>query len=453
MFSHRDDESLLMAAADTIFALSSGALPSGVAVIRLSGPATDSAVLELCGRLPPERKATLMKIRAPGGEMLDEGLVLRFVGPASFTGEDCAELHVHGGRATVAGLLEILGALPGLRQAEAGEFTRRAFENGRIDLVEAEGLAELLQAQTAAQRRLALHLAEGHLSRSYEAWMERLSRSRALIEAELDFADESDVPGSVSEQVWKDAGALYDELVEALGNRTSEIVKDGFRVAIVGPPNAGKSSLLNYLARRDVAIVTDVAGTTRDVLTVELDIDGMKVVISDTAGLRKTQDPVERIGIQRAEGVIRSADLVLLLSDDGDFEREISERRDLFAPVEMIRISSKADLQKPVAGVTADISLSVVSGAGIDSLLKHIGERAQRLAFQGETVTPLLIRHRNHVRDAAEHVRHAVVGEDLPLEIRAEYLRSAATSLGQLTGRVTADALLGLIFSQFCIGK
>lgn len=440
-----------MATTDTIFALSSGSLPAGVAVIRVSGAATEAALLALCGRVPPPRTASLMAIRGADGEELDRGLVLFFKEPASFTGEDCAELQVHGGRAIVAAILEELGALPELRQAEAGEFARRAFENGKMDLVEAEGLAELVQAETVTQRRLAKHLADGHLSRRYDDWMKRLSQARALIEAELDFSDEGDIPGSVSDQVWVEVERLSLEMQAALSDHTAEIVREGFRVAIAGPPNAGKSSLLNFLAQRDVAIVTDIAGTTRDVLSVDLDLDGMKVILYDTAGLRETNDPVERIGIERARATIDAADLVLYLSEAGKTD-PIEMTATGAKKSAMIVVQSKHDVDVGLAP-TADFAISTVTGTGIDSLLKRIAAEASEATHGGEFLTPLLIRHRKHVSVAAAHLAQARASCETPLELRAEMLRSASDELAYLTGRVTPDALLGLIFSQFCVGK
>ena len=262
---------------DTIFALSSGGLPSGVAVVRLSGPHVCAALEAIAGRVPPARVATLCRLRDSDGGKIDRGLVLFFAGPASFTGEDCGELHVHGGRAVVATLLRRLGGLPGLRQSEAGEFTRRAFLNGKIDLTGVEGLADLLAAETEAQRRLAVENAEGGQRTLYAGWRSRLVHARAMIEAELDFADEADVDGPVSEHIWKDLGELSGEIAQhCAGFSAAEIVREGFRVALMGAPNAGKSSLLNALARREVAIVTDVPGTTRDPIEIALDLRGGK---------------------------------------------------------------------------------------------------------------------------------------------------------------------------------
>lgn len=438
-----------MTSADTIFALSSGSLPAGVAVIRVSGTRTQAALRAVCGRVPPPRVATLMVIRSNDGEELDRSIVLFFEGPASFTGEDSAELQVHGGRAIVSAVLETLGSLQGLRQAEAGEFARRAFENGKMDLVEAEGLAELVQAETAGQRRLAKYLADGHLSRRYENWMERLSQARALIEAELDFADEGDIPGSVSDRVWREISDLSSEMAAALSDHTAEIVRDGYRVAIAGPPNAGKSSLLNTLAKRDVAIVTDIAGTTRDVLSVDLDLNGARVLLYDTAGLRETEDPVERIGIARARAAIEDADLVLYLSD----ARSVGLRDELAilrTARRQIEVVTKVDLV-PEYDSGGKIAISTITGEGIDSLLKQISAHASNAIGEAKFVTPLLIRHRNHVASALLELQGALV--EAPLELRAEMLRGASHELAHLTGRVTPDALLGLIFSQFCVGK
>ncbi len=438
---------------DTIFALSSGSLPAGVAVIRVSGPKTEEALRALTGGVPAPRVATLMVIRDLDGEELDRGLVLFFKGPASFTGEDCAELQVHGGRAIVVAILAALSNIGGFRHAEAGEFARRAFENGKMDLVEAEGLAELVQAETVGQRRLAKYLADGHLSRRYEQWMQRLSQARALIEAELDFSDEGDIPGSVSDQVWSQLSALAFEMEAALSDHTAEIVRDGYRVAIAGPPNAGKSSLLNTLAKRDVAIVTDIAGTTRDVLSVDLDLDGAKVVLFDTAGLRETEDPVERIGIARARAAIEDADLVLYLREAGSEEERDDEIGTSISARDILDVVTKKDLVAGADDTERSVSISTRTGEGIDSLLKQISERALKASRGTEFVTPLLIRHRNHVAAALADLHGALDSPDVALELRAEALRACSNELGYLTGRMTPDALLGLIFAQFCVGK
>lgn len=301
---------------ETIFALSSGALPSGVAVVRLSGPGTCSALEALAGKLPEPRHATLRTLRDSRGAILDRSLVLFFPGPQSFTGEDCGELHLHGGRAVVQAVLETLSGYPDFRLAEAGEFTRRAFLNGKLDLTEAEALSDLISAETEAQRRFALANAESRHRALYDGWRKTLIHARAMIEAELDFSDEEDVPGSVAERVWEEIAELRSSLeCHAAGYRTAEIIREGFRVVILGAPNAGKSSLLNMLARRDIAIVTEEPGTTRDVLEAVLDVGGVKVIVTDTAGIRENPGRVEALGIDRAIDRAREADIILLLED------------------------------------------------------------------------------------------------------------------------------------------
>jgi tRNA modification GTPase len=432
---------------DTIFALSSGSLPSGVAVVRISGPLAVNALLSMCGTVPPERKVTLLSISGADGDLLDRGLVLYFKGPNSFTGEDCVEFQVHGGKAVVNAILSCLGTLDGFRHASAGEFSRRAFENGKLDLVEVEGLADLIRAETEMQRRLARYMSEGQLSRRYQIWMERLSRSRAFIEAELDFADEDDVPGSVSAVVWEEVSALADELQASLDSRTGEIVRDGFRIAIAGPPNAGKSSLLNFLAKRDIAIVSSVAGTTRDVLTVDLDVDGHKVTLFDTAGLRETDDEVEQIGIDRARTVLLNADLVLYLYEgetgaSGNLETLVSD-------AEIWCVRTKSDIN----GDEGALSISTANGSGIDSLMKRISGVLSEMSRGGDFDVPLLSRHRNNLEQALGALQESLSNTDQSLEFRAESLRIASEHLGRITGTVSADELLGLIFSEFCIGK
>lgn len=435
---------------DTIFALSSGSLPSGVAIIRVSGTGARIALDVLCGQVPLPRRAQLMEIHNPEGEVLDNGLVLFFAGPASFTGEDCAELHVHGGKAVVKAILTGLSALEGFRHAEAGEFSRRAFENGKMDLVEVEGLADLVRAETEMQRKLARYMSEGHMSERYRGWMDRLSRYRALIEAELDFADEGDVQGSVSDQVWVDVGLLESEMANAIGDRSAELIRDGYRIAIAGAPNVGKSSLLNYLAKRDIAIVTDVAGTTRDVLEAELDIGGHKVCFFDTAGIRETVDQVELIGISRAKTAVLNADAVLYLAERDEELSDVALSLETGGSV--LTILTKVDVGSPSA-VNCDIAISTKTGVGIDSLMKRISTLVDDAIQGGSFDNSILIRHRNNLELSLHSVRQAIEGDSMPLEVRAECLRLAAEHLGRITGAVNADELLGLIFSEFCIGK
>ncbi|MFN3636123.1 MAG: tRNA uridine-5-carboxymethylaminomethyl(34) synthesis GTPase MnmE, partial [Rhizobium rhizophilum] len=356
---------------ETIFALASGAVPAGVAVIRISGPASFPIVQALIGELPTARNAALRSVRTRDGEFLDRGLVLIFPGPASFTGEDCAELHLHGGRAVVTAVLRSLAGFPNSRLAGAGEFSRRAFENGKMDLVEVEGLADLLAAETEMQRQLASEQASGKLSAVYDGWREKLIFARSMLEAELDFSDEGDIPGSVSEVIWKDVAVLKSQIDDAIANlKAGEIIRDGFKVALAGPPNAGKSSLLNALAQRDVAIVTPIAGTTRDIVRCELDIEGYKVEIFDTAGLRVTEDPVEQEGIKRAYRTINQADLVLQLVDLSDRTADTQE-----VVPGAVRIGTKldlADLRDQCDSVPFSYGVSSVTGLWLGTLRQYL---------------------------------------------------------------------------------
>lgn len=435
---------------DTIYALSSGSPPAGVAVVRISGPATADALECLCGPLPRARVATLRTIRTRNGDVLDSGLVLYFPSPASFTGEDCCELQVHGGRAVINALLEELGEIEGLRHAEAGEFSRRAFQNGKMDLVEVEGLADLIAAETEMQRRLAVEHSEGGQSAVYAAWARRLTHARAMIEAELDFADEDDVPGSVSASIWTDIEMLRTEIdahVERAG--LAEIIRDGLKIVIAGEPNAGKSSLLNALAKRDIAIVTEIAGTTRDVLSVDLSLAGFSVKLFDTAGLRETKEVVEREGIRRARQVIANADLVLLLSEKPE-GFHIDEPFPAGIPV--IRVATKIDRQAPRWGTTeADIFLSTKTGEGMAELLALLQSHLPDLAGKTALAMPSRKRHVDCLRRAGAALEQSLRTEQL--ELRAEQLRVAGDALGQITGRVDVENLLDVIFSEFCIGK
>jgi len=436
---------------DTIFALSSGGLPSGVAVVRISGPATRNALVCLCGGIPAARRATLRSIRSRNGEELDKGLVLFFPSPNSFTGEDCAEFQIHGGRATVRAVLTALDELEGLRPAEAGEFSRRAFLNGRMDLVEVEGLADLIAAETEMQRRLAAEQAAGGLSRLYDSWAKRLTHARAMIEAELDFADEDDVPGSVAASIWGDLCALQKEIVHHLGEgRTGEIVRDGLKVVIAGPPNAGKSSLMNYLARRDVAIVTDVPGTTRDVLYVDLDLLGFAVRLFDTAGLRETEDAIEREGIRRTQLSMAEAHLVLLLSDRPD-EDWLALVGGYEGPI--IRVLTKSDTRDMAwSSGRSDAMISTKTGSGVDDLLKAVAGYLPDIEAGSALALPTRQRHMENLAEARVQIEQAVACLDGP-DIQAEYLRLAGQALGRVTGRVDVENLLDIIFSEFCIGK
>lgn len=439
-----------MASTDTIYALSSGGLPSGVAVIRLSGPESAAVVRRLAGDLPAPRQMTLAVLRDEDGGILDRGLVAFFAGPTSFTGEDCCEFHVHGGRASVAALLRTLSAIPGMRPAEAGEFTRRAFANGKLDLTRAEGLADLISAETEQERRLAIATSGGTQERLYSQWRKRLLHARAMIEAELDFSDESDVAGSVAEQIWPDLHAMIAEISEhTSGYRTAEMIRDGYRVAIMGAPNVGKSSLLNAIAGREAAIVTPIPGTTRDIVQVMIDLNGKRVIFSDTAGLRFTDDVVESIGIDRAYGEAEKSNLILHLSDDPSWPANVTLPED----VETIRVLSKADLLSEGPPVDDCLVLSTVLGTGLSELLSKIETRASRVMQTGDGAIPTRLRHVAQLRLCLENLQAALVHDKSELEIVAEELRRAAEALGRLTGAVDVEEILGAIFSTFCIGK
>lgn len=436
---------------DSIVALSSGHLPSGIAIIRITGPKTRFALETITGNVPKPRFAHYGKFRSRDGSVLDSGISFFFPGPKSFTGEDSAEFHVHGGRAVVSAMMQAIGELDGFRQAEPGEFTRRAFLNGKVDLVEAEALADLVSAETEAQRRFAVLNSEGRQSELYQAWRSRLIHDRAMIEAEMDFSDEGDVPGSVSSAVWADIDLMIEEIERHLqGFRKAEIIRDGYDVVIVGAPNAGKSSLLNALARRDVAIVTDEPGTTRDLVEVALELDGVKVRLTDTAGIRETSGKVELIGIEKARQKISAADAVLYLEDLGDPQR--------LAPDEItagsIRLGTKADLSKDdIRDNMYDLLVSTETGEGIDALLALLSDRAAAEIGSTGDVLPSRQRHVELLRATADFLRSCRSLPAADLELRSEHLRLASDRLGRISGAVDPEDLLDVIFSQFCIGK
>jgi tRNA modification GTPase len=445
-----------MPIAGTIYALSSGRGRAGVAVIRVAGPEAGLALDRLAQPRPKPRHAALRTLRTAAGEVLDAALVLWLPGPRTETGEDMAELHVHGGRAVVAGVLEALSAVAGLRLAEPGEFARRAFENGKIDLTAAEALADLIEADTAAQRRQALRQAGGALGRLYDAWRGDLIRAQALTESAIDFSDEADVGAAAA------AGArdLVARLLPAIrahldDGRRGEILREGFRVAIAGPPNAGKSSLLNALARREAAIVSEEAGTTRDVVEVTLDLGGVPVIVSDTAGIREAEGKVEREGIRRALAHTRAADLVIWLTDATAPNAE-PPPEDLGAepgPGEVLHLANKVDLLHPAAPTPGRLAISVRTGVGLPELTGAIARRAAERV--GDTEAPVITqaRHRHHLEACAVALEAYLAGGSHDLELRAEDLRRAATGLGRITGRVDVEDVLGEIFGRFCIGK
>jgi tRNA modification GTPase len=423
----------------TIFALSSGAAPAGIGVIRVSGPQAGAALVALVGRVPPPRRAVLARLRDAVGALLDEALVLWFPGPNTATGEDLAELHCHGGRAVIAAVEGALAALPGLRRAEPGEFTRRAFANGRIDLAEAEGLADLLSAETELARAAALANAGGALSRQVEAWRERVLVLSAEIEAVLDFSDEEDASDRPECFTWNIA-TLAEELRAWLARPRSEQLGEGFRVVLAGPPNAGKSTLFNALVESEAAITSPIAGTTRDVIERAVAMGGVPFTFVDTAGLRDgaLDDAIEAIGIDRAKGELARADLVLWLGPEGEgpegaWEIAAQADRDVFSP--------KAE---------ARFTLSATTGQGLGALKTALITLARgALPKPGEAA----LNARQHARlaDALDGLASAGTLTD-PLLV-AEELRRSRLAFDRLIGRATTEDMLDALFGRFCIGK
>ncbi|MGJ0503330.1 MAG: tRNA uridine-5-carboxymethylaminomethyl(34) synthesis GTPase MnmE [Methylocystis sp.] len=432
-----------MTSRDTIFALGTGAGRAAIAVIRMSGPGAGQALKALAGKLPEPRRATFAIIRDPAtGEMLDRGVVLFFPAPGSPTGEDYAELQLHGGRAVVEGTFSALHRLAGLRPAEPGEFARRGFANGKLDLSQAEALADLVDVQTQAQRRQALRVAGGALRHKVEGWRATLIEALALLEAELDFSDEADVTAFSADRLDALLSPVAADMRAALRLApASERMRDGFTVMILGRPNVGKSTLINALTQRELAIVSAIPGTTRDMIEAHLDIGGLPVTLIDTAGLREAADEIERIGVDRTLARIESADLALWLSDSGEPPPP--------SAVETIRVATKTDLCSAPEGA---IGVCALSGEGLEDLAAAIGSRARARLGDGASALIVRERHRRALEEAAESVE-AVIGEARPLELQAEELRRASRALGRIVGAVDVEDVLDAVFSRFCIGK
>lgn len=450
---------------DTIVALATGAGRAGVAVIRLSGPAAGATLTALTARdLPKPRMATREAFCDPRtGVSLDDGLALWFPGPHSFTGEDVVELHIHGGPAVIAAVIDAALSQPGVRLAEPGEYTRRAFENGKLDLAEAEGLADLVDAETEGQRRQALRQRRGALSAVYEGWRGRLIEAAALIEAEIDFPDE-DIPGALAQRAGPILQGLADDMGAHLDDaHRGERIRDGFRIAIIGPPNAGKSSLLNALAQREAAIVSDIPGTTRDVVEVRLVMAGYPVWIADTAGLREAADAIEAEGVRRALARAEEADLRLGLVDGQSDAAEAVAIADRLRPGDLL-VSTKRDIPHGAAfyeafqiyedrGLDYPAWVSVRTGEGLAELEASIAKRVTEALGREEAPVLTRARHRRLVEEARSALLRAIPALDIGPELAAEDLRVAADQIGRLTGRIDVEDLLGEIFSSFCIGK
>jgi tRNA modification GTPase len=442
----------------TIFALSSGRPPAAIAVVRVSGSRAGDALTALCGKLPEPRRAALRRLRDPQTKaVLDEALVLWFPGPNTETGEDMVELHLHGGRAIVAAVQHELGKLPGFRPAEAGEFTRRAFENGRMDLTAVEGLADLVFAETEAQRAQAMRQYQGLLGKRAEDWRQRLIGALALVEARIDFSDEADVPEDLVGPALRAARELVEEIDKSLQDaHRGERLREGLIVAIAGPPNAGKSSLLNRLARREAAIVSPYAGTTRDVIEVHLDLGGYPVTLLDTAGVRESEDPVEQEGVRRARARAAAADLVLWVEDAAGSGVGLSSSESSSEQNESWMVRNKVDLldsytKQPTESKNS-FEISALTGAGVDRLVSELTRFASDFFSQAESALVTRARHRTALERTADALRGAValVG---PEELVAEELRVGAQELGRLTGRIDVEDVLDVIFRDFCIGK
>ena len=440
----------LLDGSDTIFAVASGAGRTAISVIRISGPACRSILKSMVGRIPVARHATLSAIRSPGStDILDRGLVLWFPGPASFTGEDCIEFQVHGGKAVVASIISALGQMAGLRPSEPGEFTRRAFLNHRLDLTQVEALADLIDSETEHQRRQAIRQLDGALGQHARHWRGQLVRALALIEAEIDFVEEDDAPQQVVDQVCEIVAAVNAEIRGILNKGpVGERLRDGLTVVLAGRPNVGKSSLFNHIAGREAAIVSPLAGTTRDIISVNIDIAGYPVQFFDTAGMRRSKNLIENMGISKAKKAAQDADLVLWLFDSGS-----KAQSNTIGGNEVWYVKTKSDLGEAVPDL-AGWHISSNTGQGVDELLAAIGTFAHERFGGGETHVLTRERHRLALAEVSRALEHIKLdGLDGQLELIGEDLRVALKYLGKLVGEVGVEEILGEIFSTFCIGK
>lgn len=449
---------------DTIYALSSGNTPSGVAIIRISGPEVRFALETICGLVPDPGQTKLCKFSDPSNdEIIDQGLVLYFRGPASYTGEDVGEFHAHGSSAVIRKLFEIFSTFENFRMAEAGEFSLRAFENRKLDLTAVEGISDLIHAETESQRKLAMAQNSGRTYDMVCRWSEQLLKARSFVEADIDFVDEDDVDEGVSSACWP----IIDEICRDIDRQLeyavgAEIGRDGYKIALLGVPNAGKSSLINRLADREIAITSEVAGTTRDVLETKLNISGMPVIMFDTAGLRDSGDPVERVGIAKAKSIAQTCHLTLLLVDAvhpvfpdplPKFDILVQTKVDCLKQDENMISSNPGKYAENGAIHTSCIGISSLTGTGIDELIDMIGVKLSEESQGWEQSLLNRSRQISVVKNARKYLEYSLTKKDVALEIRSEYLRNAQHALGKLTGTVDVEDVLGEIFSGFCVGK
>jgi tRNA modification GTPase len=434
----------------TIFALATPAGRSGVAVIRLSGSRAGSAAKALTGKeLPAHGGFHFTAFRTLSGELIDRGLVLYFKAPNSFTGEEVVELHTHGSLAVIRQMLDALGTIEGLRPAEAGEFTRRAFINGKLDLTQAEGLADLIEATTDQQKSQAMRQLEGSLSQYYEELRRRMVQALAHMEAYIDFPDE-EIPESVLQGLTGEVDELRATIETALrDDRRGQALREGLHIVILGAPNAGKSSLLNMLSKKEAAIVSHTAGTTRDVIEVQMDIAGFPVVLTDTAGLRESDDAIEAEGIRRAMARAGQADITIILFDGTQAEADAATAA--LIDTRSIIVHTKADSEHTLPPMAGALSVSAKTGQGIEALMETLAERTSAFFSDGSAPMITRARHKALLGEALGHLQRFCV--DAPLELSCEELRRAALSIGKITGKIEVDDVLDHVFRQFCIGK
>ena len=442
----------------TIYALSSGPGLAGVAVVRVSGKETSNVIKLITNDdLPTPRVATLRKMNNINtNELIDEGLIIWFPGPESYTGEDLAEFHVHGSRAVVVALHETISKIQNCRLAEPGEFTKRAFQNGKINLLKAESIGDLISSETEIQRKQAIKIMNGNSSDKFNSWREKLLKILSYVEAKIDFPEE-DLPKDVLHEITENSKRVSSEIQKVLKDqKVGEIIREGFKIAIVGPTNAGKSSLLNYLSKRDVAIVSEIAGTTRDVIETHLNLDGYPVIVSDTAGIRDSKDEIEKKGIKLALKSAEKADLRLVVIEPKNLDFT-GFLKDLFDK-NSILIINKSDLLKklldPEIKKLDHVLISIIKNSNLDILIKIIIKKLKDKFISSEDILITRERHRQHLEQCVEHlINFADKNKNDDLDKGAEDLRLATRHLGMIVGKVDVEEILGSIFNDFCIGK